>query len=62
MLARYAHRRMPDVFARTAGVDLLNRSVLSTLRPIRDLRRAGLGVLARTPPLKHLAMRFGMGG
>jgi 2-octaprenyl-6-methoxyphenol hydroxylase len=62
ILATYGRRRMPDILARTAGVDLLNRSVLSSLRPVRDIRRAGLALLGRTPPLKHLAMRAGMGG
>lgn len=62
LLSRYASRRLPDIYARTAGVDVLNRSVLSALRPVRDIRRAGLAVLSRTGPLKRLAMRVGMGG
>lgn len=61
LLARYSRARMPDILARTAGVDALNRSVLSQSQPVRDLRRAALTVLGGTPPLKRLAMRFGMG-
>ena len=61
-LKQYSRRRMPDVYARTAGVDLLNRSVLSSARLVRDLRYMGLNVLGRTSPLKRFAMRVGMGG
>ena len=61
VLSAYARRRAADILARTAGVDLLNRSVRSDLRPVRDLRRAGLSLLGRAPPLRRLAMRVGMG-
>lgn len=61
LLAGYARRRAPDILARMAGVDLLNRSVRSAARPVRDLRRAGLSLLGNTPPLRRLAMRIGMG-
>jgi len=60
-LSAYARQRTPDILARTAGVDLLNRSVRSGLQPVRDLRRAGLSILGRTPPLRRLAMKIGMG-
>ena len=60
-LTRYARKRKPDLFARTAGIDLLNRSVRSEFQPVRDLRRAGLSILGRTPPLRRLAMKIGMG-
>lgn len=61
-LKQYARKRMPDVLARTAGIDLLNRSVLSSARLVRDLRHIGLNVLGRTSPLRRFAMRVGMGG
>ena len=61
-LKQYARRRIPDVLARTAGIDLLNRSVLSSTRLVRDLRHIGLNVLGRTSPLRRFAMRVGMGG
>jgi len=61
MLSDYTRKRTPDILARTAGVDLLNRSVRSDLRPVRDIRRAGLSILGRTPPLRRLAMKLGMG-
>jgi len=61
LLSDYARQRTPDILARTAGVDLLNRSVRSEARPVRDIRRAGLSLLGRTPPLRRLAMKIGMG-
>jgi len=60
-LTAYSRKRTPDILARTAGVDLLNRSVRSGFQPVRDLRRAGLSILGRTPPLRRLAMKIGMG-
>ncbi len=57
----YARQRTPDILARTAGVDLLNRSVRTELRPLRDIRRMGLSILGNTPPLRRLAMKIGMG-
>lgn len=62
VLRQYGRKRMPDIVARTAGVDLLNRSVLSSIPFVRDIRRMGLGALGRTAPLKRFAMRVGMGG
>ena len=57
----YARQRTPDILARTAGVDILNRSVRTEVRALRDLRRMGLSVLGNTPPLRRLAMKIGMG-
>ena len=62
VLTKYARQRMPDILARTAGVDLLNRSVLSAVPLVRDVRRMGLSALGKTEPLKRMAMRVGMGG
>ena len=62
VLTKYARQRMPDILARTAGVDLLNRSVLSAVPLVRDVRRMGLSALGKTQPLKRMAMRVGMGG
>lgn len=61
VLRSYSRARQPDIMARVAGVDLLNRSVRSELRPVRDLRRLGLSVIGNTPPLKRLVMGLGMG-
>ncbi|MEM7269997.1 MAG: FAD-dependent oxidoreductase [Pseudomonadota bacterium] len=59
-LARY-QTRWPELAARVAGVDALNRAALAETQPVRDLRRAGLGVIARARPVRRAAMRLGLG-
>lgn len=59
-LARYDRLRRPDVHARLAAVSMLNRSLLSGFLPVQMARAAGLGLLARIPPLRALFMREGM--
>jgi 2-octaprenyl-6-methoxyphenol hydroxylase len=58
--ARYDRARRADIRTRTAGVDLLNRSLLSSFLPIQFLRAAGLSVLSYPGPLRELAIREGM--
>lgn len=60
-LARYASLRKADVTTRTAGVDLLNRSLLTDALPMDFLRGAGLTALASVGPLRRMAMRMGLG-
>ena len=60
-LAAYDRARRGDVFARTAAVDALNRTLLSDFLPVQALRGAGLFLLDRLPPLRRLAMRQGLG-
>jgi 2-octaprenyl-6-methoxyphenol hydroxylase len=52
--------RRIDVTSRTAGVDLLNRTLLSSFLPVQALRAGGLAALSAIPPLRLLAMREGM--
>lgn len=59
-LAAY-QRRWPELAARVAGIDTLNRAAMAGAQPIRDLRRAGLGLIARARPVRHTAMRMGLG-
>lgn len=56
----YDRGRRADVTVRTAGVDLLNRSLLSDLLPVQVARSAGLAVLGEFGLLRNLAMREGM--
>jgi 2-octaprenyl-6-methoxyphenol hydroxylase len=56
----YDRARRTDVLTRTAGIDLLNRSLLSGFLPVQMLRAAGLQLLASVPPLRHLAMQEGV--
>jgi 2-octaprenyl-6-methoxyphenol hydroxylase len=59
---RYDRRRRLDVGARTLGVDLLNRSLLSSALPFTMLRTAGLTVASGISPLRRTMMRLGLGG
>lgn len=57
---RFHARRRLDIASRTASVDLLNRSLLSSLLPVQMLRAAGLQVLASVAPLRNLVMQEGV--
>jgi 2-octaprenyl-6-methoxyphenol hydroxylase len=57
---RFDAKRRVDVISRTASVDLLNRSLLSSLLPVQMLRAAGLQVLSSVAPLRHLVMQEGV--
>jgi 2-octaprenyl-6-methoxyphenol hydroxylase len=48
------------VAARTAAVDLLNRSVLSGFLPLQAARGAGLYLLQRLGPLRRLVIELGI--
>lgn len=60
VLARYNSARSSDISSRVAGVDMLNRSLLSGHLPIDFLRGAGLLALARLRPFKRMVMREGV--
>ncbi len=62
VLERYDRRRRLDVTARTAGVDLLNRSLLADVLPLAAARSLGLFAAGRFAPLRRLMMRTGLGG
>ena len=59
-LARYDNARRTDVHSRVAGVDMLNRSLLSGLLPVDFMRGVGLLALSSIRPLKRLVMREGV--
>lgn len=56
----FDRRRRADIMTRTAGVDLLNRSLLSDFLPVQMMRAAGLHLLSGVPPLRGLVMREGI--
>jgi 2-octaprenyl-6-methoxyphenol hydroxylase len=62
LLARYERRQMPQILARVAGIDLLNRAARAEAQPLRDLRGLGLAAVDRIPPLRRFAIRAGLGG
>jgi 2-octaprenyl-6-methoxyphenol hydroxylase len=59
-MAEYDRRRRMDVTARSAAVNLLNRSLLSSLLPAQLARAAGLSALGGFAPLRGLFMREGL--
>jgi 2-octaprenyl-6-methoxyphenol hydroxylase len=61
LLARYGRARHPDILMRIAGVDALNRAAMTSVQAFRDLRRAGLRALHGIAPVRHAAMRLGLG-
>ncbi len=61
MLARYSRQRWPDVQARVAGIDMLNRTSMAGDRVRQALRRTGIGALHGLKPLRLMAMRLGLG-
>jgi 2-octaprenyl-6-methoxyphenol hydroxylase len=60
VLAAYERARRPDVLARVAAVDGLNRAVMSKWAPLQALRHLGLSAVDRMGPVKHRLMRQGM--
>ena len=61
LLARYSRARLPDMAARIAGVDALNRASMASAAPLHDLRRQGLKLLHGVKPLRKAAMFAGLG-
>jgi 2-octaprenyl-6-methoxyphenol hydroxylase len=59
-LAAYTAARRPDVVSRVGAVDLLNRSLLSSLLPVHLARGLGLYALKALPALRRLVVREGV--
>jgi 2-octaprenyl-6-methoxyphenol hydroxylase len=59
-LKAYEHARRSDIFLRTNGVDILNRSLLADLFPVDFLRGAGLLAFSIIGPLRRALMREGV--
>lgn len=59
-LDSYAAARRSDIFLRTNGVDILNRSLLSDFFPVDFLRGAGLLAFSAIGPLRRALMREGV--
>lgn len=60
MLKTYAAARRSDIFLRTNGVDILNRSLLLNFFPVDFLRSAGLFAFLMIGPLRRALMREGV--
>ncbi len=61
MLSAYHHRRWPEVRARVAGIDLLNRASMVGQPILRDLRAATLNTLYGLRPVRKTLMKAGLG-
>ena len=61
VLMRYDRQRRTDARMVATMTDGLNRLFSNDLGPAKLMRRLGLDALDRVAPLKHLAMRRGMG-
>ncbi|MGH6734522.1 MAG: FAD-dependent monooxygenase [Methyloceanibacter sp.] len=59
-LSAYVRARQLDVLSRTIGVDLLNRSLLTSLIPVQAARGLFLHGLNALPPLRRMIMRAGL--
>jgi 2-octaprenyl-6-methoxyphenol hydroxylase len=60
VLATYSSRRRSDVLTRTAGVDLLNRSLMQDFLPLSLGRAASLWALSASGRLRRQFMRWGI--
>lgn len=58
---RYDRKRRLDVGVRTAGVDLLNRSLLTDAFPVAAGRTLALTAARTLPGVRRTMMRFGLG-
>lgn len=56
----FAAKRKVDIMTRTASVDLLNRSLLSSFLPVQMVRAAGLQALSTLSPLRNFIMQEGI--
>jgi 2-octaprenyl-6-methoxyphenol hydroxylase len=56
-IAAYRRLRSADMLLRTAGVDMVNRTLLSAFLPTQGLRGLGLFLLDSVPPLRRTLMR-----
>jgi 2-octaprenyl-6-methoxyphenol hydroxylase len=61
MLAAYARARHPEVAARVAGIDLLNRASMAGAQGVRDLRAGLVSALYSAAPVRKTLMRAGLG-
>jgi 2-octaprenyl-6-methoxyphenol hydroxylase len=60
LLDAYASARRLDVVTRTLGVDLLSRSLLTSLPPLQAARGIVLHGLKALPPFRRAVMRIGL--
>jgi 2-octaprenyl-6-methoxyphenol hydroxylase len=60
-ISAWDRQRRRDAALTTAGVDALNRSLLSGMPPVHAARGLAMAALGSLPPLRRAAMQLGMG-
>jgi 2-octaprenyl-6-methoxyphenol hydroxylase len=61
VIGAYEKARGIDVFARSASIDVLNRSLIAAFLPIEVARSIALHAVSGSQPLRRLLMGAGMG-
>jgi 2-octaprenyl-6-methoxyphenol hydroxylase len=61
MLAAYQRQRWPEVAARVAGIDALNRASMFGAKPMREARAAALAAMHALGPIRRGLMQAGLG-
>jgi 2-octaprenyl-6-methoxyphenol hydroxylase len=61
VIGAYERARSIDVFARSASIDVLNRSLIAAFLPIEFARSVALHAVSGSQPLRRLLMEAGMG-
>lgn len=61
MLDSYHRKRHPDILARVAGIDLLNRTSQASAPPMRDARAKGIEAIYALAPVRKVLMQLGLG-
>ncbi|WP_424928210.1 FAD-dependent monooxygenase [Amaricoccus tamworthensis] len=61
LLGKYNRQRHPDIVARVAGIDALNRAAMQENLVLRDYRRSALKLLHGLAPVRKSVMALGLG-
>lgn len=61
LLKAYHDHRWSEMATRVKGVDMLNRAAMADNQVLRDIRVAGLRAIYGVTPMRHRAMKAGLG-
>lgn len=57
--SEYDKKRRADVVTRTFGIDMFNRTLLTSFLPVQLIRSGTIAAVSAIPPLRHFMMRQG---
>lgn len=57
--SEYDKKRRADVVTRTFGIDMFNRTLLTSFLPVQLIRSGTIAAVSSIPPLRHFMMRQG---